>query len=272
MRRMSSVLVARARDRHAGRGRRRPTGGRRPAAAATAVGPEAWLDALTIPEIQARIDRGAISIARAHRRLPAPDRRARRRRELDPQAEPAAAGRGGGQRRAPAARTGRAASSRASRCCSRTTSTPPTSATRPARGRCSAPARPRTRSSSRRLRAAGAVILGKANLSEWANFRGALSTSRWSARRRPDQQPLRARPQPVRLVAAGRAPPWPPRWRRWRSAPRPTARSSARPARTASSASSRPSASSAAPASSRSPRSRTPPARWPATSSTRRSR
>jgi amidase len=31
-----------------------------------------------------------------------------------------------------------------------------------------------------RLRAAGAVILGKANLSEWANFRSAHSTSGWS--------------------------------------------------------------------------------------------
>ena len=33
-----------------------------------------------------------------------------------------------------------------------------------------------------RLRAAGAVILGKTNLSEWANFRGSQSTSGWSAR------------------------------------------------------------------------------------------
>ena len=33
---------------------------------------------------------------------------------------------------------------------------------------------------AQRLRAAGAVILGKANLSEWANFRGQLSTSGWS--------------------------------------------------------------------------------------------
>jgi amidase len=33
-----------------------------------------------------------------------------------------------------------------------------------------------------RLRAAGAVILGKANLSEWANFRSAHSTSGWSSR------------------------------------------------------------------------------------------
>jgi amidase len=31
-----------------------------------------------------------------------------------------------------------------------------------------------------RLRAAGAVILGKANLSEWANFRSSVSTSGWS--------------------------------------------------------------------------------------------
>jgi len=33
-----------------------------------------------------------------------------------------------------------------------------------------------------RLRAAGAVLLGKTNLSEWANFRGSRSTSGWSAR------------------------------------------------------------------------------------------
>jgi amidase len=33
-----------------------------------------------------------------------------------------------------------------------------------------------------RLRAAGAVILGKTNLSEWANFRGLRSTSGWSSR------------------------------------------------------------------------------------------
>jgi amidase len=33
---------------------------------------------------------------------------------------------------------------------------------------------------TRRLRDAGAVIIGKANLSEWANFRGSSSTSGWS--------------------------------------------------------------------------------------------
>jgi len=35
---------------------------------------------------------------------------------------------------------------------------------------------------ARKLREAGAVILGKSNLSEWANFRGSNSTSGWSAR------------------------------------------------------------------------------------------
>ncbi len=34
----------------------------------------------------------------------------------------------------------------------------------------------------KRLRRAGAVILGKANLSEWANFRSITSSSGWSAR------------------------------------------------------------------------------------------
>src|SRR5207247_9446480 len=33
-----------------------------------------------------------------------------------------------------------------------------------------------------RLRASGAVILGKANLSEWANFRSTHSSSGWSGR------------------------------------------------------------------------------------------
>jgi amidase len=33
-----------------------------------------------------------------------------------------------------------------------------------------------------RLREAGAVILGKTNLSEWANFRSRQSTSGWSSR------------------------------------------------------------------------------------------
>lgn len=39
---------------------------------------------------------------------------------------------------------------------------------------------PRDSFVARKLRAAGAVLLGKTNLSEWANFRGRLSTSGWS--------------------------------------------------------------------------------------------
>lgn len=41
---------------------------------------------------------------------------------------------------------------------------------------------PRDSAVAERLRAAGAVILGKTNLSEWANFRSTESTSGWSAR------------------------------------------------------------------------------------------
>jgi len=40
--------------------------------------------------------------------------------------------------------------------------------------------RPDDATITRKLRDAGAIILGKANLSEWANFRGANSTSGWS--------------------------------------------------------------------------------------------
>ena len=40
-----------------------------------------------------------------------------------------------------------------------------------------------------RLREAGAVILGKANLSEWANFRSTHSTSGWSSQGRQTRNP-----------------------------------------------------------------------------------
>ena len=50
-----------------------------------------------------------------------------------------------------------------------------------------------------RLRDAGAVIIGKANLSEWANFRSFQSSSGWSARGGQMPQPLCPRPQPVRF-------------------------------------------------------------------------
>src|SRR3989475_12503215 len=40
-----------------------------------------------------------------------------------------------------------------------------------------------------KLRAAGAVILGKTTLSEWANFRGFSSSSGWSGRGGPCNNP-----------------------------------------------------------------------------------
>ena len=42
-----------------------------------------------------------------------------------------------------------------------------------------------------KLRAGGAVILGKTNLSEWANFRSFFSSSGWSGSWRTDTQPIR---------------------------------------------------------------------------------
>ena len=52
---------------------------------------------------------------------------------------------------------------------------------------------------ARRLREAGAVILGKTNLSEWANFRSSHSSSGWSGRGGQTQQSLRARSQSLRI-------------------------------------------------------------------------
>ena len=93
-----------------------------------------------------------------------------------------------------------------------------------------------------RLRAAGAVIIGKANLSEWANFRSAPSSSGWSGIGGQtnmayvlDRNPCGSSSGSAVAASADLA--------TSASAPRPTARSSARRARTASSASSRPSAS-----------------------------
>ena len=40
---------------------------------------------------------------------------------------------------------------------------------------------PRDATVAAKLRAAGAILLGKANLSQWANFRSFNSTSGWSA-------------------------------------------------------------------------------------------
>ena len=64
--------------------------------------------------------------------------------------------------------------------CSRTTSSRPTRCRPPpGRSRWSATS-PDGTPGGRRLRAAGAIILGKTNLSEWANFRSERSASGWS--------------------------------------------------------------------------------------------
>ena len=77
-----------------------------------------------------------------------------------------------------------------------------------------------------RLRAAGAIILGKTNLSEWANFRGDHSSSGWSSRGGQCTNPyVRDRNPCGSSLAPGR--PSRPTSRRWGSAPRPTAPSSA---------------------------------------------
>ena len=65
----------------------------------------------------------------------------------------------------------------------------------------------------RRLRDAGAVILGKTNLSEWANFRSTRSSSGWSGRGRQtlnphvlDRSPAGSSSGSAAAVAAGLAP------------------------------------------------------------------
>ena len=59
---------------------------------------------------------------------------------------------------------------------------------------------------SRRLRMAGVVILGKTNLSEWANFRSMKSTSGWSARGGLVKKPVCAGPESMRIEFRNGAP------------------------------------------------------------------
>ena len=51
----------------------------------------------------------------------------------------------------------------------------------------------------RQLREAGAVILGKTNLSEWANFRSTRSNKRVEQSRRPNKKSLHPGSQPLRI-------------------------------------------------------------------------
>ena len=89
------------------------------------------------------------------------------------------------------------------------------------------------------LRRAGALILGKTNLSEWANFRSLRLDQRLERQRRADAKPLRAGPQTRAARARAPARPRPRTFARARSAPRPTAPSSARRRSTGSWGSSR---------------------------------
>ena len=56
---------------------------------------------------------------------------------------------------------------------------------------------------ARRLREAGAVIIGKANLSEWANFRGYLSSSGWSGAGGQTKNPYILDRNPLQLRIRG---------------------------------------------------------------------
>ena len=79
---------------------------------------------------------------------------------------------------------------------------------------------------AQKLRTAGAVILGKTNLSEWANIRSSHSTSGWSGR-----GGLTKNPYALTVILAARAPAqaleYLPTCVRWESARKLTARSSA---------------------------------------------
>ena len=111
---------------------------------------------------------------------------------------------------------------------------------------------------AQRLRAAGAVILGKTNLSEWANIRSSHSTSGWSGRggltKNPyalDRNPCGSSSGTGAGISANLA--------QLELALRPTGRSSARRLRTDLQGSSRRSGWSAAAASFRFPTARTAP-------------
>jgi amidase len=90
-----------------------------------------------------------------------------------------------------------------------------------------------------KLRDGGAVILGKLNLSEWANFRSFYSSSGWSGRGGQCNNPYAIDRNPCGS-SSGSGAPSRRICARYRSAARPTAASSAPRACAASSASSRP--------------------------------
>ena len=110
----------------------------------------------------------------------------------------------------------------------------------PARSRCVGAPAAQDSTVAAKLREAGAIILGKANLSEWANFRGFYSSSGWSGRGGQCRNPYVLDRNPCGS-SSGSGVAARPTCARRRSGPRPTARSCARRTRAASWASSRPS-------------------------------
>ena len=136
------------------------------------------VDATTIPQLQALMDRHRLTSVqltqfylhrikklnpklqrRDHRQPDGPRRRARRRQGAPPGRRPAAP-------RHPDHRQGQHRTRRACR--------------RPAGSWALAGSTPGDAFIVQRLRAAGAIVIGKANLSEWANFRSGPSSSGWS--------------------------------------------------------------------------------------------
>ena len=136
------------------------------------------VDASTIPQLQALMNRHRLKSVPAHPVLPASDQEAQPAAQRGDHRQP------DGARRRPRRRQGAQArlASPAARdpgARSRTTSTRPACRRPPARGRSPAAARA-TRSSSSSCAPPAPMIIGKANLSEWANFRSAPSSSGWS--------------------------------------------------------------------------------------------
>ena len=157
-------------------GTAQPAAGR---TAPLAIGPEAWLDALTIPQIQARIGRGDLTshrLTRAYlRRITALDDDVNSILKLNPRALAEAAA-SDAYRKAHGPRSKLEGVPVLLKDNIDTADLGDTAGSRALLG--SRPAR--DAKLVRRLRSAGAVILGKANLTEWANFRDGRATSGWS--------------------------------------------------------------------------------------------
>ena len=150
-----------------------------PAAGGTvpaAIGPQAWLDALTIPQIQARIGRGDLTSHRLNaaylRRIAALDDDVNSILKLNPRAL-AEADASDAYRKAHGRRSKLEGVPVLLKDNIDTADLGDTAGSRALLG--SRPAR--DAKLVRRLRSAGAVILGKANLTEWANFRDGRARS-----------------------------------------------------------------------------------------------